>query len=87
MNNVYLLHYDKETDNKIRWATIIDGAPFTFYIPKWRVPDPAPSTIKISLFSVPLPPKSKASENSVFKQTGDVNFNPFTFNERSAECH
>jgi len=55
MNNEYLLHYDKETFNKFRWATTIDGVPFTFYIPQWRVPDPAPSAIKISLFSAPLP--------------------------------
>jgi hypothetical protein len=50
----YLLDHFKETEKKIRWDTKIENAVgytlFELYIPKWRVPDPAPATIKVTLF-------------------------------------
>lgn len=56
----YLLNFDKETINKFRWITKIDDVPFKLYIPQWRVPNPIPSTIKISLFTSPLPESKQA---------------------------
>lgn len=35
----------KQTDNKLRWDCEVQGAPFSLYIPKWRVPEPWPSRI------------------------------------------
>ncbi len=44
-----LLSENKETDNKVRWATDIEGVSFKLYIPKWRVPDPWPKRINVSI--------------------------------------
>ena len=41
----------KETDNKLRWDTDIDGAPFELYVPKWRVPRPWPGRVYVRVFS------------------------------------
>lgn len=44
------LAYRKETENKFRWDTVIDGVKFSLYIPKWRVPETAPSTICVKIY-------------------------------------
>lgn len=45
-----ILAYKKETENKIRWEVKVDGTLFELYIPKWRIPDPAPESILIRIF-------------------------------------
>ena len=42
--------YDKDTDNKYRWKTMVGKAPLLIYIPKWRVPDPRPPWISVEIF-------------------------------------
>jgi len=44
-----LLEESKETDNKVRWDADIDGTRFSLYIPKWRVPEPWPRVIQVSI--------------------------------------
>lgn len=44
-----LLKQSKETDNKVRWDADVDGTPFELYIPKWRVPEPWPQVIQVSV--------------------------------------
>ena len=39
----------KETDNKLRWDSDIQGVLFSLYIPKWRVPEPWPSKIWVKV--------------------------------------
>jgi hypothetical protein len=39
----------KQTDNKVRWDTEIEGTPFELYIPKWRVPEPWPQLIRVKV--------------------------------------
>lgn len=39
----------KETDNKLRWDTNIDGVKFSLYIPKWRVPSLWPGKICVTI--------------------------------------
>lgn len=43
------LRSSKETDRKLRWGKQIDGVEFFLYIPKWRVPEPWPLTIRVSI--------------------------------------
>jgi hypothetical protein len=45
-----ILAYKRETKNKIRWDANVDGTIFELYIPKWRIPDPAPERILIRIF-------------------------------------
>ena len=40
---------DKETDNKVRWTADVDGVTFSLYVPKWRVPEPWPSRIRVTV--------------------------------------
>lgn len=51
MIEMHLLSPSKETDNKLRWATFIeeDQTEFKLYIPKWRVPQPWPARILVSI--------------------------------------
>lgn len=49
MIETVLLESTKETDNKIRWDADIDGARFSLYIPKWRVPKPLPTFIYVTV--------------------------------------
>ena len=44
---IEILADHKGTDSKLRWDADINGAPFELYIPKWRVPDPVPSVIRV----------------------------------------
>lgn len=39
----------KETENKLRWQADVDGVPFELYIPKWRVPLPWPTHIRVAI--------------------------------------
>ena len=43
----YELDYDKETDNKHRWITDVDGVAFKLYIPRAALPDPPPPRIRV----------------------------------------
>ncbi len=45
----FRLHRDKLTDNKIRWNASVEGVQFKLYIPKWRVPDPTPDPIYVTI--------------------------------------
>jgi len=46
-----ILAYKKETEGKYRWDAMIDDTQFELYIPKWRIPDPTPSSIHIQISS------------------------------------
>ena len=37
----------KETDKKLRWGENPDGTGLSLSIPKWRVPDPVPMTLRV----------------------------------------
>ena len=39
----------KTTDHKVRWDTEIEGTRFSLYIPKWRVPEPWPQRIHVTI--------------------------------------
>ena len=39
----------KQTPNKLRWDTKVEGTLFSLYIPKWRVPEPWPSSIWVKV--------------------------------------
>jgi len=47
MLEIALLNPSKETENKLRWSTDVDGASFHLYIPQWRVPAPWPARLKV----------------------------------------
>ena len=51
MIEMQLLAPSKKTDNKLRWARFIDEDKneFKLYIPKWRVPEPWPARIRVSI--------------------------------------
>lgn len=49
MREIRLLNASKETDNKLRWETRVEGAPFELYIPKWRAPTPWPAKIIVHI--------------------------------------
>ncbi len=51
-----VLHYKKETENKLRWDAMVEDTPFEFYIPKWRVPYPIPQFLKVTLYFPPVLP-------------------------------
>jgi hypothetical protein len=53
MKEVALMHPSKETDNKLRWQSMVDGVAFKLYIPKWRVPRPWPIRIIASISDIP----------------------------------
>ncbi len=44
------LYFDKETDEKFRWITSVDGVKFKIYITQARVPEPIPEMIEASVF-------------------------------------
>jgi hypothetical protein len=44
-----LLEETKETDNKVRWDADIEGIRFSLYTPKWRVPEPWPLQIHVTV--------------------------------------
>lgn len=46
-----MLAYTKKTENKYRWDSIEFDTVFSLYIPKWRVPEPKPSSIYVNLFN------------------------------------
>ena len=49
-NSMYaFLAIRKETERKLRWDAMVEGAPFELYIPKWRVPDVVSDRIKITV--------------------------------------
>lgn len=50
----------KETDNKLRWDTHVEGTRFSLYIPKWRVPQPWPSRIWVNV----MPRRAPCEERS-----------------------
>jgi hypothetical protein len=49
MADVVWLALDKETDNKVRWMVDVDGVRFSLYVPKWRVPEPWPRRVRVSI--------------------------------------
>jgi hypothetical protein len=49
MIEMSLLAVTKETDNKVRWDVDVDGTKFELYIFKWRVPEPIPQIIEVSI--------------------------------------
>jgi hypothetical protein len=38
-----------ETHNKVKWAARLGDTTFNFYIPKWRVPEPWPDCIAVTI--------------------------------------
>jgi hypothetical protein len=44
------LRFNKETDEKFRWITSVDGVQFKIYITQDRVPEPIPELIEASVF-------------------------------------
>jgi len=49
MIEMVLLEETKETENKVRWDADIEDTKFSLYIPKWRVPEPWPQTIHVTI--------------------------------------
>ena len=49
MIEMTLLEESKETERKVRWDADVVGAPFSLYIPKWRVPEPWPRVIQVRI--------------------------------------
>ena len=49
MFKLSLMVPSKETDNKLRWETDVEGVAFKLYIPKWRVPRPWSRLILVRL--------------------------------------
>ena len=49
MIEMVLLEETKETPNKVRWDAYIEGTRFSLYIPKWRVPEPWPRLIYVTV--------------------------------------
>jgi hypothetical protein len=49
MIEMTVLEESKQTERKVRWDAYVDGAPFSLYIPKWRVPEPWPRIIQVSI--------------------------------------
>lgn len=47
------LEADTATSNKLRWSADVDGTKFSVYIPKWRVPEPWPRSIKVTVATPP----------------------------------
>ena len=53
MIEMALFEPSKETEGKLRWSTYVesDNTYFHLYIPKWRVPEPWPGRIFVSIDS------------------------------------
>jgi len=49
MIEMALLEQSRETDKKVRWDADVDGTRFSLYIPKWRVPEPWPRLIDVTV--------------------------------------
>ena len=49
MVEMALLEETKETDNKVRWDADVEGTRFSLYIPKWRVPEPWPLQLHVTV--------------------------------------
>lgn len=49
MLEMTLLEAYKATERKAVWIADVDGAQFRFYIPQWRIPEPWPSKIFVSV--------------------------------------
>jgi len=47
--NMSINEIAKETENKVRWDAVIDNTNFALYIPKWRVPQPWPKVIYVTV--------------------------------------
>lgn len=45
------LNYHKETENKHRWLIRTADLEFSVYVPKWRVPEPTPAYIRVTIVS------------------------------------
>lgn len=65
----------KETFNKIRWDAYVGNVIFSLYIPKWRVPEPWPSSIWVKILprrqggdDAPNLSQNDIESNSEFKQ-------------------
>lgn len=52
MIEVALMAPSKQTDNKLRWETDVDGVKFKLYIPKMRVPRPWPLRILVRVCDI-----------------------------------
>jgi len=71
-----ILEFKKETDNKVRWDTVVEDTTFELYIFKWRVPVPRPSTIRVNIiptsqeqpFSVGMTPDQASKQSSRLSQ-------------------
>ncbi len=61
----------KETENKLRWDTLVSGTKFSLYIPKWRVPNPWPSRIWID-----VRPRRAEAHDAANLQRSDVEDDP-----------
>lgn len=64
MIELALMDPSKETDNKLRWETDVEGISFKLYVPKSRVPQPWPMRIQVHVGDVQtknkLQPRSEA---------------------------
>ncbi len=52
MEVVKILKYAKETSSYYRWDLMVDDTNFELYIPKWRVPQPCPLELRVTISSV-----------------------------------
>ena len=41
----------RKHNNNMSWVADIQGGEFQLYVPKWRIPEPAPKKILIKIFS------------------------------------
>ena len=58
------LEESKETPNKVRWDADVDGTAFELYIPKWRVPEPWPRLIDVTISPYTQQPLGKLSQDT-----------------------
>jgi hypothetical protein len=49
-----LFNVDKETPNKLRWVASPPHQDFKIYVPKWRVPEPWPRRVTVSIDAVDI---------------------------------
>ena len=47
-----ILEYAKDSGNKFRWDVMVGNTNFELYIPKWRVPEPRPSKIRVDIVQI-----------------------------------
>ncbi|MGO9264232.1 MAG: hypothetical protein ACLQBA_04980 [Candidatus Binataceae bacterium] len=71
MKEVTLMNPSKETDNKLRWQSDVDGVKFKLYIPKWRVPRPWPVHIIVSIRDL-LGDEGSQSSSRLNVRSGDA---------------